>query len=126
MTPAELIKRYQEIKRTKDIMDIEYKESIKPYSEALEAIELSLLEYLNSNGLQNLKTETGTAYKVTHVNTKMVDRQKLVAFVKETDNFDLFTNSLTKEAVKAYVETHKEPPPGVEVTTYLECNIRKA
>jgi len=33
---------------------------------------------------------------------------------------------LTKEAVKAYVETHKEPPPGVEVTTYLECNIRKA
>lgn len=126
MTPAELIKRYQEIKRTKDIMDTEYKESIKPYSEALEAIELSLLEYLNDNGLQNLKTETGTAYKVTHVNTKMVDRQKLVAFVKETDNFDLFTNSLTKEAVKAYVETHKEPPPGVEVTTYLECNIRKA
>ena len=126
MTPAELIKRYQEIKRTKEIMDAEYKESIKPYSEALEAIELSLLEYLNSNGLQNLKTETGTAYKVTHVNTKMVDRQKLVAFVKETDNFDLFTNSLTKEAVKAYVETHKEPPPGVEVTTYLECNIRKA
>ena len=126
MTPAELIKRYQEIKRTKDIMDTEYKESIKPYSEALEAIELSLLEYLNANGLQNLKTETGTAYKVTHVNTKMVDRQKLVAFVKETDNFDLFTNSLTKEAVKAYVETHKEPPPGVEVTTYLECNIRKA
>ena len=126
MTPAELIKRHQEIKRTKDIMDTEYKESIKPYSEALEAIELSLLEYLNDNGLQNLKTETGTAYKVTHVNTKMVDRQKLVAFVKETDNFDLFTNSLTKEAVKAYVETHKEPPPGVEVTTYLECNIRKA
>jgi hypothetical protein len=126
VTPNDLIKRYQEIKRTKEIMDTEYKESIKPYSEALEAIELSLLEYLNSNGLQNLKTETGTAYKVTHVNTKMVDRQKLVAFVKETDNFDLFTNSLTKEAVKAYVETHKEPPPGVEVTTYLECNIRKA
>jgi hypothetical protein len=126
MTPAELVKRYQEIKRTKEIMDTEYKESIKPYSEALEAIELSLLKYLNSNGLQNLETETGTAYKVTYFNTKIVDRQKLVAFVKETDNFELFTNSLTKEAVKAYVETHKEPPPGVEVTTYLECNIRKA
>ena len=126
MTPADLIKRYQEIKRTKEILDGEYKESIKPYAEALEAIELSLLEYLNSNGLQNLKTETGTAYKVIHVNTKMVDRQKLIAFVQKSGNFDLFTNSLTKEAVKSYVETHKEPPPGVEVSTYLECNIRKA
>ena len=126
MTPAQLIKRHQEIKRTKELMETEYKESVAPYTEALDAIELSIMEYLNANGLQNFKSPDGTAYKKSHVQCKMVDRQALVAYVRASDNFDIFTNSLTKDAVQAYVEANKAAPPGVEVTTVQVVNIRKS
>lgn len=126
MTPADLIKRYVEIRATKTLMVAEQAAELKPYNEALETIELALLDALNSNGLDNIKSPYGTAYKSTLVNTKMTDRQALIADCKARDNFDVFTNSLTKEVVKAYLEENKQAPPGVEISTFTTVNVRKS
>jgi len=126
MTPADLIKRYVELRNEKNLLTAEMEAAIKPYSEALEAIELALLDWLNVNGLDNFKSPHGTAFKKAGIGTKMVDREKLINFVRETGNFDVFTNNLTKEWVKAYVAEHGAAPPGVEVSTFHVLNVRKA
>jgi len=126
MTPADLIQRYVELRATKTLIVAAQSAQLKPYSEAMETIELALLDYLNQNGLDNLKSPFGTAYRSTVVNTKMIDRQALVADCKARDNFDVFTNSLTKEVVKAYLEEYKQAPPGVEISTFATVNVRKS
>lgn len=126
MTPDQVVKRHQEVKRARLALQAEHKAEEKEYVEAEEALELWLLDFLNSNGLDNIKTEHGTAYKTSHVQTKLVDRQALIEYVKKSDNFDIFTNSLTKEIVKDYLEANKKAPPGVEISTVAVVNIRKA
>lgn len=126
MTPGELIERYNGIRRTRLIIEGEHEEALAPYKEAEKAIALALLEHLNENNLQNVKSEHGTAYKVTHVNTKLVDRAALIRHCVAKENFDFFTNLLAKETVKAFVEENKAPPPGVEVNYSIEVNIRKS
>jgi hypothetical protein len=126
MTPAELISQYNKIRASRLIIEAEQKALISPYKEAEETIELALLEMLNQNGLQNFKCEEGTAYKTTHTNTKLVDRNAFLDFVAQSLDFDFFTNSLAKEHVKEYVEKNRHPPPGVEVTETIVVNIRKS
>ena len=125
MTPGDLISQYNKIKATRLIIEAEHKAAVQPYKQAEEDIENALLDWLNANGLQNFKSPDGTAYKTTHVNTKLVDRQALIQHCVETNNFDIFTNSLTKEVVKQYVEDFKKTPPGVEVSNIIVVNVRK-
>ena len=125
MTPGEMISQYNKIRATRLIMEAEHKSAIIPYKEAEEAIENALLEYLNTNGLQNLNCPDGTAYKSTQTFTKLTDRNALLQHCQETGNFDFFTNALSKETVKEYVSDHKKPPPGVEVTELIVVNVRK-
>lgn len=125
-TPEEVVKRHQEVKRARLALQAEHKAEEQEYTDAEGALELWLLDFLNSNGLDNLKTSYGTAYKTSHVNTKLLDRQALIEYVKASDNFDIFTNALTKETVKAYLEANKCAPPGVEITTTAVVNVRKS
>lgn len=125
MKPAELIKKYVELRDTKAAMKAEQEAAMKPYTEALETIEIALLDYLNEAGAENVKTEYGTAFKKQSLTTKMVDRQALVDSCVERNNFDCFTNNLSKEAVKQYIEDFKMAPPGVEVTHFTTVNVRR-
>lgn len=125
-TPGELISQYNKIKATRLEMEAEAKAAVAPYKEAEEAIENMLLKMLNDNGVDNFKSPEGTAYKATQTWAKMTDRAALVQHVRDTGEFDYFTNSLSKEVVKAYVDKHKSPPPGVEVTYEIVVNVRKS
>ena len=125
MTPGDMISQYNKIKATRLILEAEHKAAIAPYKEAEETIENALLEYLNSNGLQNLNCPDGTAYKTTQTFTKLTDRVALLQHCQETGNYDYFTNALAKETVKEFVATHKHLPPGVELTERITVNIRK-
>lgn len=125
MTPAELIEQYVKLRATKASIVAEHEAALKPYSEALETIELALLDWLNVNGLDNFKSPHGTAFKKNNIGVKLVDREALIDFVKETDDFGIFTNNLTKEYVKEYLEKNSRPPPGVEVSPFTVVNVRK-
>jgi hypothetical protein len=125
-TPAEMIEQYVKLRNTKNLIEAEQKEALKPYAEALESIELALLDYLNEAGIDNVKSKYGTAFKKATMTAKMADRQAVIAYCKETNNFDLFTNNLTKETVKEYLEANGTAPPGVEIFQFTVVQVRKA
>jgi hypothetical protein len=124
ISEADLVSRYLALRAKQK----ELKAEVAKYQAALDKIESHFLGRLAEQQAQNIKFETGLVYKSTVMQTKLVDRPKLIGFVREIPDargFDIFTNSLSKEFVREYLEQNNSTPPGVEVSYYTNVNIRK-
>ena len=149
MELADLIERYHELKATVKEMDLEYAEATKPYNAAIQAIETECLARLQAQGLQNAKTPHGTAYLATQTRVSVRDKgefflsrlftafeslpvgcpelpEGLVEALWATRAFDMLDIRALKEPVKEFVKENNANPPGVEVSHWVECNIRKS
>ena len=119
-------------------------EFLKPHKDRLEAIGNDLLALSNLQKWDNIKTESGTAYRSTLLNVSVspdglpyeregqasVGREALLDFA--LDNWDDIGNDLLlvspqKDAVKKYMEDHEgKPPPGCKVGWFTRINIRRS
>ena len=75
---------------------------------------------------KQIKTDAGTAFKTTTTHVKLADRAAVEAFALQNERLDIFTNAVSKDFIKEWVEAHGAPPPGTELTTIMEVNVRKA
>lgn len=141
-----LVERYHELTDTLKEMDLEYAEATKPYNAAIQAIETECLARLQAQGLQNAKTPHGTAHLATQ--TRVSVRDKFAFFTEmlmkalidceiegagglvqplfESGAFSMLDIRALKEPVKEFVKEHSANPPGVEVSHWVECHIRKS
>lgn len=46
-------------------------------------------------------------------------------YIIENEAWDLLEKRASKTAVRSFLETHKVLPPGAEITTRIEVNIRR-
>jgi hypothetical protein len=125
-TPEQCIERYLKLRNAKAEREAKAEAEIKEYDDAMEAIENYLLSVMLERKEVQIKTAHGTAFQSPQMRAKLVDRAALVDYVKRTGDFNLFTNAVAKEAVTAYAEANKAPPPGVEITRFVAVNVRKA
>ncbi len=128
-TDAQLVKHYLALKAHAAGMAERHKAELDPYKKGMETIENVFLARLNERGADNTKTEAGTAYKSKLMNVKVVDRNAVLKFC--LDNWDKIGSDLlqvgaTKDAVKQWIESSGEPPPGIEISHYVNVNIRKS
>lgn len=127
LTPADLVRKYLELRahveaRTKAVDD-----ELAPYKAGMETIEGAVHKYLDDNGLDNLKTPDGTAFKKSGTRVRVVDRQILNDWVKANPTrIEFFTNAVAKELVLDYIKEHETPPPGIDFVRFLEVQFRKA
>lgn len=78
------------------------------------------------DGVDSIKTKHGTAFRATKDFTSVTDFTKVIAHVKLTDDFQLFNKSVSKTAVKEYMEEHSGiAPPGIEYGTKVEIQVRR-
>lgn len=146
-TPASLVERWNSLKAHLAAQTKAFSDYCKPFRDEQEQIEGKLLDFLNTNKLNNIKTEAGTAYKSTLTQPKIVDRDKYLDVC--LDNWDDFGNELLQigapqiAAFELYMERRKvwleayvkengqlpdDPsvtPPGTEVNYFTRVNIRK-
>ncbi len=127
-----------------------FSKHIKPVVDRQEAIKNQLMEKLNAEGLENIKTSHGTAYKSRILQTKIDaeaepyirapeehggfqeeyrGREALLEFA--LDHWDQWGNEMLilnaqKDAVKQYLEANGKPPPGVTTSTFVRINIRRS
>ena len=99
--------------------------------DAQDALEMYLLGVMSERGEEQIKTSAGTAYKSPQMRCTMNDRAAVIQFTldrieqNDPNAFDMFTNHINKEEVKRLLDA-KIPVPGVEVSTFVACNVRKA
>lgn len=148
---GDLIARYHELKETKLAIEVEQSEVIKPYTQALQAIENECLARLQAQGLQNAKTPHGTAYLATQTRVSVRDKQAFLFSIvaRAVAEYEIMRDAgdpctdiaammlsapcwsaldirALKEPVKEFVKENNANPPGVEVSHWVECNIRKS
>ena len=122
---GDLIARYHELKDTVKEMELEYAEATKPYNAAIQAIETECLARLQAQGLQNAKTPHGTAYLATQTRVSVRDKGEFFRHMQGSGDFAMLDIRALKEPVKEFVKENNANPPGVEVSHWVECNIRK-
>lgn len=125
--------------RIKDYLATEAKrfaEFCKPHKDKQEALENQMLDMLNKLGGeqgQSIKTSHGTFFKTTIVTPKIAEgaREAYLDFI--LDHYDTVGNGMLqigapkKDAVDAYArENNGQLPPGVQISTFVNLNVRRA
>lgn len=103
----------------------EYDEKRKPEEARKELLEGILLEYLEKNNFQNVKTVEGTFYKTTTYKASLSDPEALIGFIKATGLLELLERRASVTAVRAYAEEHNELPPGVQLNGESNVNVNR-
>ena len=125
-TPEQCIARYIELRDAKKAHEAVMKAKLAEFDGALEAIENHLLAVMIERKEVQIKTAHGTAFQSPQIRAKLVDREALVDYAKRTGDFGLWSNAVAKDAVVEYATANNAPPPGVEITRFIQCNVRKA
>ena len=130
MTPADLVSKYLDLRAYVEARTKAFEDELAPYKQGMETIEGAVHKYLDDNNLDNIKCETGTAFKKSGTRVRVADRAAFNGFVLElmkqgADGLAYFTNAVSKELVLDYVKEHETPPAGVDYTRFIEVQFRK-
>jgi hypothetical protein len=131
ITPASVIEGILALREKRSIRKKEFDAADIADKDAAEALEMYLLGVMNERGEEQIKTSAGTAYKSPQMRVTMTDREAVIKFTldriekNDPNAFDLFTNHVNKESVKILLE-NRITPPGVDIQTFVQCNVRRA
>lgn len=117
---AEYVQLREKIKSVED----EFKKRLAPHKKRLGELENEMLDYLNRNELQNVKTRNyGTVYRKEKTNASVADWARFLDFVVDNDAFDMLERRCNTSQVVEHME-ETGPVPGVNVTTYTTVGVR--
>lgn len=125
ITVDNVIKAYMQLRAQKEAIDAETKERLTVVKDKMEKLEAWLKQKADADGVTSFKTDHGTAFLTTTDFANVDDWDAVLRFIKEEDAYDMLEKRISKAAVRAYIDTTKEVPPGVKYGTKLDINIRK-
>jgi hypothetical protein len=126
MTVDTMIEKYVQLRDRKKLKEDEHKAELAPFNEALSRLEGYMLEALNQAGLDSMKSPHGTAYKSTRTSAKVIDWVTTLNYIKENNAWDLLEARVSKLAAQEIIKETKLPIPGVETSSELCVNVRRA
>jgi hypothetical protein len=124
----------QYVKLRDKIKEIEdkQKEAIRPYKEALDQLNNTILSALDQIGVESVRTQYGTAYRLEKKSASFADKEAFWTFVVATGQWDLLDYKANVTAVKAFIDKQIEekeptpvPPPGVNYSVRYEVGVRR-
>jgi hypothetical protein len=118
--------RYMQVRKELDALEREYKERKAAIKEKQIVLENWFTAKAQEDGLSTIKTNSGTAYWSTHHSATVASREDLFQFCKENEAWDLLEARASKTAVRSYIESAGEPPPGVNYKSVSVFNFRKS
>lgn len=107
-------------------LEEEHKQSIKPYKEALEKLEGIMMQALDDTKSTSIKTNAGTFFKSIVGAASVADKTEFQRFVIGGSHWELLDWKANKTAVQGLVDETGSPPPGVNYTTRVNINVRRA
>jgi hypothetical protein len=101
------------------------KEKLSPAKAYLQALNDRLLDVLNQNGGDGIKTAQGTAYRTERATASISDAAAFRDFVIANEMFDMLDWKANGPAVKDYIGEFSAEPPGVKLTTAYTVGVRR-
>lgn len=103
----------------------EVKEKEERFKMELDRIEMWLRDLADKLGVESIRSESGTAYKVLKESYKIADFELFTAYILETGNLQLLEKRVAKNAAR---EVHRElgdVPPGLDYLTEIAVNVKR-
>ena len=89
-------------------------------------LKVFMLDLLNKNGAQSIKTSAGTVYRSERAKVSGADWGAIWAWAKDNDAMDIFERRLKAKFVTDYMEEHDGVvPPGVNIHREFEVSVRR-
>jgi len=128
LPPAiDIVTQYIALRNHVDAMTKKFKEDLKPYTDAMEALENAANMLLIQTGQKGLSTTAGTAFYKNWTSVKNEDPAKFQEFLIAGSHWSALTAHVSKEFVETWMENNDgHPPPGISVTRGRRVEFRKA
>lgn len=125
-TADQLIAKYVEIRDERNALSERHKAEMVPLTQSLDVIEGALMNMLNEQGGQSIKTGSGTAYRSEVMTCKVEDWDSFFYYVQRFNAQGLLVRNVNKTAVKEMLDAGQSLPPGVSTQTIYNLNVRRA
>lgn len=126
MTVDAMIESYVKLRDKKKSIEDRHKQELAPFRETMDQLEGWLLEAMNQAGLDSMKGQHGTAFKSTRTSAVVREWQATLAYIREHDAWDLLEARVAKTTAFNIIKETEAPIPGVETSTEVVVNVRRA
>ena len=127
MTVDQMVSYYLGLRNKIKEEDDAHKAKMKPMREALDTLEGMLLSAVQTTGGDSISVKgVGTVYKTTKKAATIADGDAFRRHVIGSEDFELIDWRANVSAVEARIAADGEPPPGVNWSTHVTVNVRKA
>jgi hypothetical protein len=100
-------------------------QELTKYTTVLETLGNWLLDELNTNHVNSMRTDAGTAYKDTRSSHKVTDWAQTLTYIQQHHAWDLLERRVNKTTAEQILEDTKTPIPGVTTTIETTIHVRK-
>jgi len=122
---GDVIKTYITLREQKEAIVAGQKDALTSIDEKMNKIEAWIQTQSDATGVTSFKTDHGTAFMTTSDFASVGDWDAVLEFVKEHDAWDMLTKGVSKKAVRAYIDSDKVVPSGVNFGTKVGVSIRR-
>lgn len=120
-----LAAKYIELRDKVAEIEAEMKAQTAPLKETLGKIELYFKGLAAAEGVESWKTNHGTIYLSKVDSVKLADPSAFWEYVVANAAWDLVEKRAAKLAVRGFLEANNALPPGAELSTRIEVNVRR-
>jgi len=125
VTVDQVIATYMKLRDKKSQIEAETKEKVKQVKASMEKLEAWIKEKADQDGVTSFKTKHGTAFLTTTDFAGVENWDDVIEFIKINDAYDMLEKRVSKTAVRGYIKSKNEVPPGINYGTRLDVNVRK-
>lgn len=125
LTVDQVIEGYMKLRLKKEALEAKVKDELSTISQQMDKLETWLQQQAEAQGVTSFKTPHGTAFLQTVDFANVADWDATLNFIRTNDAYDMLERRVSKSAVRAYIDEHKQVPPGINYGTRINVNVRK-
>lgn len=122
----EIVEKYIKLRDLKAKLDGEHKDKVSGITAAMTKAEGAILALFDQMGVDSAGTASGTAYRSTRTSATVADMDAFLAFVRENEAWHMLERRVAKTQVDEYVAANNDLPPGINYSTAVTINVRRA
>lgn len=125
ITSEQLVARYIELRDEQEQLKAKYDAELAESKDFQEAIMDELVHRMQTAGSKTLKTSAGSI--ISKLTSKFVatDTGEFIRFIRETGQVELLQSRISTSAIKEYVDSGNEVPPGIGIEEAITYTVRK-
>lgn len=126
MTVDKLIQDYVALRDKKKLLQEQHARELAPFNAMMSRVEAYLLESLNRAGVESMRGQHGTAYKSVRTSAVVREWGETLPYILEHRLYHLLEARVAKNAAFDVIRETGEPIPGVETSSEVCVNVRRA